>query len=70
MDLQPSEASNSDPQEAQGAETTKHHQPRAARHRHLVFDIAMAGGAGLGAYFLYEHLTISPSAPSNLQASN
>ncbi len=67
MDL---EASNTTAQDAAGAETdSKHHPMRAARHRHLAFDAAMLAGGGIGAYFLYEHLTISPDAPKNLQVN-
>jgi hypothetical protein len=63
MDLTPSEAQ---PQDAAGAQTNnKNQMPRAARHRHLVFDVVMAGAAGIAAYELYEHLTVSPSSPNN-----
>jgi hypothetical protein len=64
MDLQPS-ASNSDPQEAEGAQTgVHHHEMKSAHKRHLLFDVIMVGLIGGGAYAAYEVLTISPSGGS------
>jgi hypothetical protein len=66
MDLVRDSASDAvEPQEAAGAQTGSHHQMRAARHRHLVFDTIVLGGAAIGAYFLYQHFTIIPSSPNN-----
>jgi hypothetical protein len=67
MDLvRDSAADAADPQEAAGAQTGgSHHQMRAARHRHLVFDTIVVAGAAIGGYFLYQHFTISPSSPNN-----
>jgi hypothetical protein len=54
-------ASDSQPaQEAAGAETNNHHDVKAPRHRHLVFDAIMIGGTAIVAYALYEKFTESP----------
>jgi hypothetical protein len=67
MDL---EASNSDPQDAAGAETSGHHKTRSARRnrRALKIEAAAVLAAGtLTAYALYEHCTVSPTATSGCQ---
>jgi hypothetical protein len=51
-------------QDAAGAQTsTKSTMPKAARHRHLVFDTIVVGAAAVAGYALYEHFTESPSSP-------
>jgi hypothetical protein len=54
-------ASNSEPQDAEGAQTNKHQVRSARHHHHLVLEAAMGAGAGVAAYFLYQSLTESPS---------
>jgi hypothetical protein len=69
MDLQPSD-SNSEPQDAEGAQTSNHKVHSARHHHHVVLESLMAGGAGVAAYFLYQTLTESPSGGSTSSNNN
>jgi hypothetical protein len=60
MDLEPS-ASTPEPQEAEGAQTSNHRVRSARHHHHLVLEALIAGGMAVGAYFIYQCLTVSPS---------
>ena len=69
MDLVRDAADNpAEPQDAAGAEAPGHHQTHPARHHHhLVVETMIVAGAGIGAYFLYQHFTISGSTPDIAQ---
>jgi len=64
MDLE-RDASNAEPQEAEGAQTSNHKVHSARHHHHLLLEAMIGGGAALAAYFAYQQLTISPSGGNN-----
>jgi hypothetical protein len=60
MDLERN-ASDSEPQDAEGAQTNTHKVHSARHHHHLLLELMMGGGAAAAGYAAYEILTISPS---------
>ena len=60
MDLEPAAANPA--QEAAGV-GGKNHDVVAPKHRHLVFDLILVGGIGVGSYFIFREVSESPSVP-------